>query len=453
MKRKFFRMVCALALTVAAQTAFGADFDTGMLPADHISLPDEPPSVTIFLFSDARGWTPENEATSKRLVDDGAAVVGVDLPAYLDTINKDDGDCVYLVSDIEELSHQVMRAGSAEAYHPPLLAGAGAGGGMVMSIAAQTPAATVGGTLAVDPTVTFPAEKTLCSGAPRHKVAAGTVYDLAKGNLPDPLSVTFTPAASQDSRDHVADLQKRGFPLKVSESTETDGAAFDKALSDLVAAQPDTSDLPIVELPATPTRDTLAIIYSGDGGWRDIDKTIGSIFQAKGIPTVGMDSLRYFWSQKTAQQVADDLHEIIATYTQEWNVKNVLLVGYSFGADMLPSAYDKLSPEDRAKIDQVSLLGFSNSGSFEISVSGWLGASGGDGFPTLPLVSSLKPEMVQCFYGTDEDDTACPKLESTGVEVVKTAGGHHFDGDYDQLAGKILDGLARRSEKSADAKP
>ena len=48
----------------------------------------------------------------------------------------------------------------------------------------------------------------------------------------------------------------------------------------------------------------MAVIYSGDGGWRDIDKDIAGALQEKGIPVVGVDSLRYFWSEKTPDQVA-----------------------------------------------------------------------------------------------------------------------------------------------------
>ena len=37
-----------------------------------------------------------------------------------------------------------------------------------------------------------------------------------------------------------------------------------------------------------------------------------------------------------------------------------------------------------------------------------------------------------------------PSCERRGVEVISTTGGHHFDGDYDGLARRILDGLKRK---------
>jgi type IV secretory pathway VirJ component len=54
--------------------------------------------------------------------------------------------------------------------------------------------------------------------------------------------------------------------------------------------------------------------------------------------------------------------------------------------------------------------------------------------------------MIQCFYGADEDDSACPLLLRKGqADVIRTTGGHHFDHDYGALARRILDGFRRRA--------
>ena len=41
----------------------------------------------------------------------------------------------------------------------------------------------------------------------------------------------------------------------------------------------DVSDLPQFELPAARSSDTLAIVMSGDGGWRDLDNSIAKSLQ------------------------------------------------------------------------------------------------------------------------------------------------------------------------------
>jgi type IV secretory pathway VirJ component len=43
-----------------------------------------------------------------------------------------------------------------------------------------------------------------------------------------------------------------------------------------------------------------------------------------------------------------------------------------------------------------------------------------------------------CIYGADEKDSLCPKLDAKKFRVVELKGGHHFDGDYANLARQIL---------------
>ena len=62
----------------------------------------------------------------------------------------------------------------------------------------------------------------------------------------------------------------------------------------------------------------LAIVLSGDGGWRDLDKTISEKLQSDGVSVVGWDSLRYFWSRKSPEQVARDLGAVIDTFSSRW---------------------------------------------------------------------------------------------------------------------------------------
>ena len=191
----------------------------------------------------------------------------------------------------------------------------------------------------------------------------------------------------------------------------------------------------------------LAIILSGDGGWRDLDKTIGEKLQSDGVSVVGWDSLRYFWSRKSPEQTARDLGAVIDTYVSRWGASKVALVGYSFGADVLPFAYDRLSPEAKMRVVQLSLLGFATTADFEIRLASWLGVPPSkNALPTEPALAPIDPAMIQCFYGADEDNSACPLLlRKDKADVIRTAGSHHFDNDYGALARRILDGFRRRA--------
>ena len=62
------------------------------------------------------------------------------------------------------------------------------------------------------------------------------------------------------------------------------------------------------------------------------------------------------------------------------------------------------------------------------------------GPPVLPELQQIPPSLVQCFYGEDEADTLCTNPSLAGAKIVRTSGGHHFDGDYKALAERILEG-------------
>ncbi|HEV7247164.1 MAG TPA: AcvB/VirJ family lysyl-phosphatidylglycerol hydrolase [Shinella sp.] len=439
-------LACSLPLATAAQDKQA--FVTGMIPADHILMPEGAPGASVFLISDAAGWGAEEDKQAADLVANGAAVIGIDFPTYLETLQADKGDCVYMISDIEALAHQVQRAGGATRYNPPIVAGTGEGGALALAMIAQSPAATIGEAIAVDPEAGIPLDKVLCTPASKAKAGDRTVYGLTDGALPAPVTVLLTSKAPQDGRDHVNALKQAHADIDVRDETASAADALSQALADRVDAAGDTETplgLPLAILKATPAFDTMAVVYSGDGGWRDIDKQVAGALQQRGIPVVGVDSLRYFWSERKPQETADDLARIVDTYRKTWNVKHVLLVGYSFGADILPATYNLLPPEDRARVSQVTLMALSRQVDYEVSVSGWLGVAGaGAGGDPVDDIARIDPKLVQCIYGTEEEDDPCPTLKPFGVQSIAIEGGHHFDNDYEGLAGRIIDGLKAR---------
>lgn len=448
LKRAALAVLIAGAASLPSFAEDAAKFDTGMIPAPHILFPKEAASGAVVLLSDAGGWTEREDAVARKLSGEKALVIGIDLKAYLAALGRDDGDCVYAVSDIESLSQQVQRAAGSGAYRPPIVAGVGAGGAMALAIAAQSPAATIGRTLAVDPEEGIALTKQLCTPAEKTRKGDRMVYGLTDGALPDPVTVVSSPSASAAGREHVAALAAKHPDVEVQESDEDVYAALSSTLAGYIQ-QEDEGDnpfgLPLTVLDAKPARDTMAVIYSGDGGWRDIDKEVGNALQQQGVPVVGVDSLRYFWSERQPQATADDLARVITYYGRRWNVRNVLLIGYSFGADILPRTYNLLPSATRARIRQVTLMALSHRADYKISVLGWLGADGeGNAGDPVDDIKAIEPVLVQCIYGTDEEDDACPDLKSSGIDVVSIEGGHHFDGDYAALTRRVLDALDRR---------
>lgn len=399
--------------------------------------PSGTPEGFAFVFSDRNGWTPTLDAIAQRLAEGGLAVAGVDLPHYLQALAASDDGCHYVVAELEDFSQRRQRELGFTEYRSPIVAGIGAGGTLVYAALAQAPAATLAGALSIDPAPVLPTRVPLCAGAPAHAAPSG---GFRYGPKPDLLG--WWRVSAPPGNDLAETVERTKGTLEVH-----DGPPAERLATLLAAAAGAGSvrDLPLVLLPASQPGPFMAVIYSGDGGWRDIDKQIGEILVRERVPVVGVDSLRYFWRKKTPEEIARDLAAILTRYGTAWSTPKAVLIGYSFGAGILPFAFNRLTESDRARIVQISLLGLEPRAVFEIHLSGWLGVAPSlDGPPVLPELQRIDLRLVQCFYGIEEEDTLCRAPELREAEIVRTSGGHHFDGDYPALARRILTGAHRR---------
>ncbi len=133
--------------------------------------------------------------------------------------------------------------------------------------------------------------------------------------------------------------------------------------------------LPVSNISVAPPAgksDVMAIIYSGDGGWADLDRRLGIAFIDRGIPVLGVNTFKYYWRERTPEESARELDALMTKYVGVWGRQRIWLVGFSFGADVLPTIIDKLSPENRARITQLVLLSPSRDTTFEIELEGYM---------------------------------------------------------------------------------
>ncbi len=205
-------------------------------------------------------------------------------------------------------------------------------------------------------------------------------------------------------------------------------------------ALPGVGHLPLTEVKASESEgsDTMAVLLSGDGGWADLDRAVAAGLSAAGVPVVGWDSLRYFWTARTPDSAAADLATVIEHYRALWRRNRVTLIGYSFGADVLPFLVTRLAPSVLQHVEHVVLLGLSDTAAFEFHVSSWIDGGRDPRFPTAPEVRRLTVP-VTCVRGADEPDSGCPAVARAGVTVTAVGRGHHFSSDYRRLVQVILD--------------
>jgi type IV secretory pathway VirJ component len=448
---KSFLFVTVLALLADLAAAAPTHLSHGRFKDLAVYTPHARATSFVLLLSGDEGWNLRAEELAGQLAQQGAMVVGIDLPKFKAVLEADGAECVFPDGDLENLSHFVQAYVHSSTYIAPLIVGMDSGASMAYAVLAQAPQDTFAGALSVGFCPHLSLDKPLCKGSGLELThsSRGSGLDLmpikSLGNpwviLQDSKNLACPAAASSD---FVSRVHGAAIATLTSLSERPINAAFAKlAASNLnrsVAPPAELGDLPVVEVPALPNAppsDAFAIIMSGDGGWAGIDQNIAAALSAKGIPVVGWDSLRYYWTARTPDGLAADTDKMIRYYLSHFGKNRVLLIGYSQGADVLPFAVNRLPAATKAPVSLMAILGMSEHALFEFHVSSWI-SDDNSGPATLPEVNRVTGMPVLCIYGEDEHDSLCPKLDPKKFNVVKVKGGHHFDGNYAGLADDIL---------------
>ena len=425
-----------------------------------VYAPPGPPGQVVLFVSGDGGWNLGVVSMAERLRDLGALVVGIDIRSFVRSLESSKS-CAYPAAALEELSRTIQVRHRLPAYKRPILVGYSSGATLVYAaLAAAPPESFAGGvSLGFCPDLDLTNAPCQMRGLKATKKPKGIGYDLSPfPRLQVPWMVlqgeadqVCAPAAtrafvSATGSARLFMLPKVGHGFAVPRNWEPQFIEAYRAIADVTKPRdeprlsvPEVQDLPVVEVPAAAVTDRheMAIMVSGDGGWAELDKSVAAGLAAAGVPTVGLSSLRYFWTPRTPEGAAADLTRIITHYSAAWRAERVILVGYSFGADVLPFLVNRLSPADRARVAKVALLGLDTTAAFEFHVSDWLGQNRGPEYSTIPEVDQLTMP-VTCVQGAGEEDSACAQVRNTRVRLATVGEGHHFSGEYERLVDVIL---------------
>jgi len=418
-----------------------------------------PAAVVLFVSGDG-GWNLGVVDMARHMASLNALVVGIDIRHYLRKLGHSSRTCLYPAADFESLSKFVQKSLRFPQYIQPILAGYSSGATLVYALIVQAPPNTFKAALSLGFSPDLPLARPPCkgSGLTWKKGAKKGVY------LFQPAKHLSSPwVVLQGTIDQVCNAEEtRSFVGKVP------GAQiimlprvghgysvprnwlpqFRKAFLRLIAPRsgPDQMglpDLPLIEVPASPPADDrLAIMVSGDGGWAGIDRQVSEYLAAHGMAVVGLNSLKYFWTARTPEGASQDLARVITGYLKKWHKDQVVLIGYSLGADVLPFMTSRLPAELRAKVRLLALLSPGRKAAFEFHLSDWIGSGeAGPQYPIRPELVKLRDLPKLCFYGTEEKETLCRDPLPPSTVAVSLRGGHHFGGGYAVIAESILKAL------------
>lgn len=426
----------------------------------------QPSQVVLFVSGDG-GWNLGVVDMARELASLDALVVGININYFIKQMEASDETCLYPAADFEALSKFVQMKLNYPSYRTPILVGYSSGATLIYAALVQAPASTFLGGISMGFCPDLLLTKPMCRGS-----------GLEWTNGPKGKGYSFLPAASlevpwialQGTIDQVCEpkstedfvkkvpqgevvvLPKVGHGFSVPKNWMPQ---FRNAFAVLTAraekagglrkiafngGSQAVSDLPLIEVPATGSgTNVMGIIITGDGGWGVTDRGIARSLAAKGIPVAGLNSLHYFWKRKTPEQTAADLNRILQHYSSLWNRTEVVVIGYSFGADVLPFMLNRIPRESLQKVKVISFLGLSSTADFEFNLTGWLAnRKRSTSQMVRPEVEKLRGRKILCFYGTEDDDALCRQLDQGLVKVIPIPGGHRFGRDYQPIVDAIL---------------
>lgn len=178
------------------------------------------------------------------------------------------------------------------------------------------------------------------------------------------------------------------------------------------------------------TDGAVALILSGDGGWFSFEQAIADKLGANGVPTIGIDTRKYFWNRKTPEKTASDVAELLNYYGRVWDKKKFVLIGYSQGAEIVPFIITLLPQQIKSGVMSAVLLSPAETTDFEVHISNMLDLGNKQNtYNVIEEIKKLEKINTICIYGQNEKSPMPGLLKSSSAKFVFIPGDHHYHGN------------------------
>jgi type IV secretory pathway VirJ component len=439
-----------------------------------IYKPSGPIEAVVLFVSGDGGWNSGVIDMAGVLSSLNALTVGIDIVRYYRNTRKSSAKCYYPASDFENLSIYIQKKYHIAQYMKPILVGYSSGATLVYAMLVQAPANTFKGAISLGFCPDIEINKPLCEGAGLKSsvLKPGKSYWLeAAKNLSAPFIVLHGMADSvcdhRTTNNYIKGMQNaelvslpkvgHGFSVRknwVPQFKEAfkkvmEAPVFYENHRQTATTLPSASTkslftsisrLPLVTYPAPANvSQPLVIMISGDGGWTGWDQSLSEEFVKHEIPVIGLDAQKYFWDEKKPGTVTLDITNILKFYMAEWNKSTFILLGYSFGADVVPFIASRLDSPYSGQITRVVMLSPDPKADFEIHLTDMLNLGiAGDDYDVVKEVRKLQDKNVLCIFGESEDNSDKQPFGIPHVKVVNLPGSHHFKDNFPLIVETVL---------------
>ena len=202
-----------------------------------------------------------------------------------------------------------------------------------------------------------------------------------------------------------------------------------------------SQNLPIKEWTANAHDKPLIFYISGDGGMNKFSTSLCEAFYKKGFDVSALNARSYFWDKKTPEKTADDINNFLTEKLSGRKNQQIVLIGYSFGADVVPFILKGVSKNIDDKILVSFLMASSGNTDFEIHWADIFGSNTKRSMDVVTEINKLTDEKIVIISASDDKTLAVNNITLKRFTHEVLPGGHHFDGDTEEIVKVILNDM------------
>lgn len=198
-------------------------------------------------------------------------------------------------------------------------------------------------------------------------------------------------------------------------------------------------DLPLIETRGSGSGTTLVVFVSGDGGWAAIEKDMSAELTVRGASVIGFDLREYLRRKpRTPDDIGRDVARVYRAYSDAWGKPNVVLLGFSRGAGMIPFILNRLPADLDSRLKLTAFVGLPRAVNMTFH---WIDVirdvTRSDDIAVIPELQRAGAGKMVCIFGQEEMLSGCRSAPGW-VKRIELPGGHHLERAYRSLSDSVL---------------
>jgi len=179
--------------------------------------------------------------------------------------------------------------------------------------------------------------------------------------------------------------------------------------------------------------------FSGDMGLRFLlGASTSRGLTEHGIPVVGITTPSLFAQHRTRQELDAIIADGVRTALARTGAKRVMVMGQSYGADIVRTGLANLPADLRPRVAAIVLILPGDTVFYRADPSSLLYDHGTPDSMGATTGNQLTWAPLTCIYGVEETDSLCPLLTTANARKVGMPGGHNIRHDADGLLRHVL---------------